>query len=275
MTATHGPPGGIHDGYVFDLDGTLYVGDDQVPGAAEAIAGLRAAGARIAFLTNKPLEAPIDYARKLRRLGIPVDDDEIVSSTDALVRYLTQQAEGARIYAIAEPLVIGILTAAGFEMTADPDTTDVVVVSFDRTFDYEKLRTGFLAVRAGARIVATNPDPYCPTPDGGLPDCGAILAALELATGADAEAVVGKPSPYMAAAVLDRLGTDPGRTLLVGDRLGTDIRMARAAGMRSALVMTGVTTAAELEGTEDRPDFVLQSVADLRPMGSLPRPTRH
>ncbi len=275
MTATHGPPGGIHDGYVFDLDGTLYVGDDQVPGAAEAIAGLRAGGARIAFLTNKPLEAPIDYARKLRRLGIPVDDDEIVSSTDALVRYLSQHAEGARIYAIAEPLVIGILTGAGFEMTADPDTTDVVVVSFDRTFDYEKLRTGFLAVRAGARIVATNPDPYCPTPDGGLPDCGAILAALEVATGADAEAVVGKPSPYMAAAVLDRLGTDPSRTLLVGDRLGTDIRMARAAGMRAALVMTGVTTTAELEGAEDRPDFVLQSVADLRPSGSLPRPARH
>lgn len=253
------------DGYVFDLDGTLYVGDEAIPGAAEAVAGLRAAGARTAFLTNKPLELPADYARKLRRLGIPVDDDEIVSSTDALIGYLREHAPGARVFAVAEPLIIELLASAGFELTAEAGGTQVVVVSFDRTFDYEKLRTAFLAVRAGARIVATNPDPYCPSPDGGLPDCGAILAALEVATGARAEAVVGKPSAHMAAAVLVRLGTEPSRTLLVGDRLETDVRMAREAGMRAAVVMTGVTTPADLEAAEDRPDLVLGSVADLRP----------
>lgn len=256
-------PNVMYDGYVFDLDGTLYVGEKPIQGAAEVVAGLRAAGARVAFLTNKPLELPIDYARKLRRLNIPVADDEVVSSTDALVRYLEEHAPGAWIFAIAEPVVIGVLTSAGFHMTTDPDRTDVVVVSFDRSFDYEKLRTGFLAVRAGARIVATNPDPYCPSPDGGLPDCGAILAALEVATGTCAEAVVGKPSAFMAAAVLDRLGSEASKTLLVGDRLETDIRMARKAGMDAALVMTGVTTAADLDAADERPDFILRSVADL------------
>lgn len=257
-------PNKMYDGYVFDLDGTLYIGEEPIPGAVEAIVGLRAAGARVAFLTNKPLELPIDYARKLRRLNIPAADDEVVSSTHALVRYLGQHAPGARIFAIAEPVLIGVLTSAGFHMTADPDRTDVVVVSFDRSFHYDKLRTAFLAVRAGARIVATNPDPYCPSPDGGLPDCGAILASLEVATGTRAEAVVGKPSAFMAAAVLERLGTEASKTLLVGDRLETDIRMARQAGMRAALVMTGVTSAADLDAANERPDFVLQSVADLR-----------
>jgi len=263
MSAAGRRPNAIYDGYVFDLDGTLYVGEEPIQGAAEVIAGLRAAGARVAFLTNNPLELPIDYARKLRRLNIPVADDEVVSSTDALVRYLEEHAPDARIFAIAEPLLISVLTSANFRMTADPDRTDVVVVSFDRSFHYDKLRTAFLAVRAGARIVATNPDPYCPSPDGGLPDCGAILAALEVATGIRAEAVVGKPSALMAAAVLDHLGTEPSKTLLVGDRLETDIRMARKAGMRAALVMTGVTTVADLAATDERPDLILQSVADL------------
>ena len=116
------------------------------------------------------------------------------------------------------------------------------MVSWDRTFDYAKLTAAFRAVRAGARIVATNPDPFCPMPDGDLPDCGAILAAIETATGARAEAIVGKPSPYMAEALLDRLALPPDDTILVGDRLMTDVLMAREAGMASALVLTGATT---------------------------------
>jgi NagD protein len=141
-----------------------------------------------------------------------------------------------------------------------------VVVSFDRGFDYEKLRTGYLAVRAGARIVATNPDAYCPTPDGGLPDCGAILAALEVATGARAEAVVGKPSAFMAARVLARLGTAARDTMLVGDRIETDVRMAREAGMVAALVLTGATTAEAASSSDEDPDLILASVADIMPV---------
>jgi ribonucleotide monophosphatase NagD (HAD superfamily) len=149
-----------------------------------------------------------------------------------------------------------------------------VVVSFDRTFDYRKLKISFDAVRGGARIVATNPDAYCPTPDGGgLPDCAAMLAAIEASTGARSEAIVGKPSPHMAAALLDRLGIPAGDTLLTGDRLATDIRMANEAGMASALVLSGVTGLDEALRSEDRPDYVICHLGELLPWGDVSRAT--
>jgi NagD protein len=258
-------PERLFAGYVFDLDGTLYLGDRLLPGASETVAALRAAGSRVAFLTNKPLELPADYAAKLTELGIPALGEEVVSSTDALVRYLRGHAPGARLYPVSEPLLADLLIDAGFELTDDPARTDVVVVSFDRTFDYAKLLTAYRAVRAGARIVATNPDPYCPTPDGGLPDCAAMLAAIEAATGARAEAVVGKPSPHMAATLMERLGLRGPEILLTGDRLLTDIRMAREAGMAAALVLTGATTTADIEATTERPDYILARISDLVP----------
>lgn len=256
-------------GYVFDLDGTLYLGDDLLPGAAETVASIRDAGARVAFLTNKPLETPAAYAAKLTDLGIPADASEVVSSTDALLRYLERHARGARILPITEALLVGMLRDQGFvtldPATDDPTSAEVVVVSWDRTFDYAKLLAAFRAVRAGARIVATNPDPFCPTPDGDLPDCAAMLAAIEASTGARAEAIVGKPSPHMAEALLDRLALPPDDTILVGDRLMTDVLMAREAGMASALVLTGATDRAALDGAAVLPDYVLGGVAEVLP----------
>ena len=256
-------------GYVFDLDGTLDLGDHLLPGAAETVASIRDGGARVAFLTNKPLETPAAYAAKLTELGIPAAANEVVSSTDALLRYLERHAQGARILPIAEPLLVGLLRDHGFvtldPATADPTAADLVVVSWDRTFDYQKLTAAFRAVRAGARIVATNPDPFCPTLDGDLPDCGAILAAIETATGVRAEAIVGKPSPYMAEALLDRLALPPDDTILVGDRLMTDVLMAREAGMASALVLTGATGPEALDSAAVIPDYVLGGVAEVLP----------
>ncbi len=262
-------PTRIFGGYVFDLDGTLYLGNRLLPGAAETVATVRASGARVAFLTNKPLETPADYAAKLTELGIPATGQAVVSSTDSLLRYLSREAGGARILAIAEPLLAGMLRDAGFavidSVRDDPTRVDVVVVSWDRTFDYTKLVAAFRAVRAGARIVATNPDPFCPTPDGDLPDCAAMLAAIEASTGKRAEAIVGKPSPHMAATLLDRLSLPADDTILVGDRLETDIQMAHVAGMASALVLTGATTANSLGSTTVHPDYILDSVADVLP----------
>lgn len=259
-------------GYVFDLDGTLYLGDHLLPGAAETVATIRATGAHVVFLTNKPLEANADYAAKLTELGIPAAASDIVSSTDALLRYLRAHAPGARILPVAESLLVTMLAEAGFTIVDpahdDPTTADLVVVSWDRTFDYPKLVAAFLAVRAGARIVATNPDPYCPTPDGDLPDCAAMLAAIEASTGARAEAIVGKPSAHMAEALLDRLALPADDTILIGDRLLTDVRMAHEAGMASALVLTGATRAEALDDSFVTPDYVLERLADL-----LPNPT--
>jgi NagD protein len=253
------------DGYVFDLDGTIYLGEALVPGAKSAIAAVKAAGSRVAFLTNKPLERTSDYARRLTMLGIPTSAADVVSCTDSMLRYLGAEWPGRRIYPVGEPLIWELLRESGWELSDDPARIDIVLVSLDRTFTYAKLQIAFDAVRAGARIVATNPDPFCPVAAGAVPDCAAMLAAIEACTETKAEAIVGKPSQHMAAALLERLDLEAVETMLVGDRLGTDIRMANEAGMVGALVLTGATSRAEAEQSDIRPDYVFESVADVVP----------
>jgi HAD superfamily hydrolase (TIGR01450 family) len=265
-------PDRLFGGYVFDLDGTVYLGDELLPEAKETLDELKARS-NVVYLTNKPLETPADYAAKLTRLGVEARPEEVISSTDALLLYLERHAPEARLFVVGERPLVQLLELAGYEVAQDASGVNVVVVSFDRTFDYRKLKVSFDAVRGGARIVATNPDPYCPTPDGaGLPDCAAMLAAVEASTGAHAEAIVGKPSPHMAAALLDRLGVPARATLLVGDRLATDIRMANEAGMTSALILTGATGLEEVLGSPDRPDYVIEHLGDLLPTSGTHRP---
>lgn len=252
-------------GFVFDLDGTIYLDEVLLPGAAAALTGVRERQAPHVFVTNKPLERSAAYAGLLTRLGIPTASEQVVSSLDALVLYLGTTAPRARVFCVAEPLVAAVLTEAGHHVVpiVEAELADIVVVSFDRTFDYEKLHAAYRAIGSGARIVATNPDRFCPTADGGLPDCAAMLAAVEACTGARAEAVVGKPSRHMAKAALDRLALPPERVLLVGDRLGTDIAMAAAAGMASALVLSGDSQVEDLASTDLRPTYLLDTIAGL------------
>lgn len=254
-----------YNGFVFDLDGTVYMGDELLPGALATVEEVRRAGRRILYLTNKPLEPSAAYAAKLTRLGLPTAADEVVSSLDALVGFLTLRYAGAPVLCISEPLVSDTLRAAGFRIVpiGKAELAAVVVVSFDRTFDYAKLYAAYRAVRAGAVIIATNPDRYCPTPDGGLPDCAAMLAAVEACTGATAEAVVGKPSSQMAHTLLDRIGTPAELVLLVGDRAETDVAMARRAGMHAALVLTGATTRVEALAANPAPTYLMESIGDL------------
>ena len=256
----------VYPGYVFDLDGTVYLGDSLLPRAAETILELRRRGSRVIFVTNKPLETAGDYARKLTRLGLSTERCDVVTSVDALVDYLGREHPSARLLAVAERSTTEELSRAGFTITTEPLEAEVVVVSFDRTFDYGKLNAAFQAVRyGGAAIVATNPDPFCPTPDGGLPDCAAMLAAVEACTGARAEAIVGKPSTHMGRAILQRLGVEPADAVMVGDRLLTDIAMAHELAMSSVLVLTGVTSLDDLSRSEVHPDFVARTLLDLVP----------
>ena len=259
-------PDRLYEGYVFDLDGTVYLGDELLPGAGEALMQLKRCS-RVVYLTNKPLEMPADYAAKLTRLGVETSPEEVISSTDALVLYLTKHAPAARLFVMGEPPLVELLSFRGYEIADEAEGVEVVVVSFDRTFNYRKLQVAFDAVRRGARIVATNPDAYCPTPEGGLPDCAAILAAVETSTGASAEAIVGKPSLHMAATMLDRLGVPARDTLLAGDRLNTDVRMANEAGLTSALVLTGATSLDEALRSPDRPDYIVRGLNELIPAG--------
>jgi NagD protein len=259
-------PDRVYGAYAFDLDGTVYLGDSLLPGARETIATLRAARRPVVFISNNPLGSRESYASKLSRLGIATTPEQIVNSSYVLVRYLAEVAPAARLFVIGEDSVRDELARAGFTLTEDAGAVDIVVACFDRTFDYAKLQIAFDAIQAGARFVATNRDAYCPTPDGGLPDCGAIIAAVEACTGRAVDEVVGKPSPIMAKTLTQHLGVAPEETLIAGDRLETDIAMGHAAGMRTAVVLTGVTTEDAALNASPAPDFILRRLDELVPV---------
>ena len=251
-----------HRGWLFDLDGTVYRGEALIPGADRAIAALRAAGRRVVFLSNKPLQTRADYARKLTGLGIPTGEDDVVNSSLVLARHLARLDPGAPVFVIGEPPLIAELRAHGFEVRPDPRVR-WVVIAFDRTFDYAKLNTALQAVRQGARLIATNPDRTCPTEDGEIPDCAGMTAAVEAVTGHTVEVIVGKPSPIILEVALARLGVAARECVIVGDRLETDMAMGKRLGLATVLVLSGVTREGDPRIAETAPDLVVGSIRDL------------
>jgi arabinose operon protein AraL len=250
-------------GWLFDLDGTVYLGEALVPGAAETLGALRAGGRRVAFLSNKPLYTREDYAEKLTRLGVPTRPDEVVNSSIVLARHLQRLDAGAPVFVIGEPPLIGELRAHGFEVRADAEVR-WVVIAFDRTFDYAKLNTALQAVRRhDARLIATNPDRTCPTAEGEIPDCAGMMAAVEAVTGKTVEVVVGKPSPIILEVALQTLGVAAGDCVIVGDRIETDIVMGKRLGLTTVLVLSGITRGDDPRIAELRPDLVVDSIRAL------------
>ncbi len=249
-------------GVIFDLDGTVYLSDHLIPGARQVIEQLRGQGQRMVFVSNKPLQSRADYAAKLTRLGVPTRPDDVINSSLVLTRYLGREMPGATVFAIGEPPLLEEL-AAGFRLSEDPDEIEVVIASFDRTFDYRKLNIGFQALRRGARFFATNADATCPVAGGEIPDAAAVIGALEGCSKRKVELVVGKPSPLIVEVALEQLGLPAGECLMVGDRVETDILMGHRAGMTTALVLTGVTRRADLDHAPAQPDYVLESIAEV------------
>lgn len=250
-------------GYIFDLDGTIYLGERLIPGAQEAIAWLRRHGRPVVFLSNKPLEPRSAYAAKLTRLGIAASEQDVVNSTQALMAYLRAERPGQRLYVIGEPALVDEFRTEGFCLTEQPEEIDIVVAAFDRTLTYAKLNIAYQALVRGAGFVATNGDRACPIEGGAIPDCAGVIAFLEATTGRPCELIAGKPSPLILSAALDRLGVPRERVLMVGDRLATDIRMGNELGLDTALVLTGVTSRDMLADSPVRPTYVLDSVADI------------
>lgn len=251
------------EGYILDLDGTVYLGERLIPGADRAIAALRSRGRRIVFLSNKPLATRADYAAKLARLGIPATERDVLNSSYVLAQYLARQAPGARVFAIGEPPLLAELEEAGLRITEDPAEIEYVIAAFDRTFGYGKLNIAFQALRRGAHFLATNPDRTCPVEDGEIPDAAAVIAALEATAGRKVEDVFGKPSHHVVDLALAALGLPPARCAVVGDRVETDMRMAKENGLLAILTLTGVTSRADLASSPVRPDHVIPSVAEL------------
>jgi HAD superfamily hydrolase (TIGR01450 family) len=266
----HERPERLYDAYVFDLDGTIYLGDELLPGARRLVEALRERGIAVRFVSNNPTRDPEQYAEKLAGLGLPTPVGEIVNTTVTMTRWLLDHCPGAVVFPIAEAPLQRALAAAGIRTSEHPAEIDVVIASYDRGFDYRKLQIAFDAIRVHRRatLVATNPDRFCPLPGGrGEPDCAAVTAAIEACTGTTCEAIVGKPDGAMLAAALDGLDVAPADCLVVGDRLGTDIRMGLDARMPTALVLTGDTSAEDLRALaeDEAPAFVVDRIDALLP----------
>jgi NagD protein len=256
----------VFKGFIFDLDGTVYLSDKLIPGADKVIGLLREKGKKVVFLSNKPIQTREDYASKLTRLGISTRPEEVINSSLVMTNYLKKIAPNAKIFVVGEVPFIEELRGAGFTITEEPKEIEYVVVAFDRTFDYRKLNISFQAIKLGAHFVATNPDRTCPVEGGEIPDCAGMIAAIEAVTQKKVEVIVGKPSPLMIQAAMGIMGLRPDECILIGDRLETDIRMGKESGIATGIVLTGVTneqTLKEIKHTSIQPDFVFQSIADV------------
>ena len=250
---------------VCDLDGVLWRGADPIPGSAEAVEKLRGAGLRVAFLTNNSGPTNEDLVTKLAGMGVPADPADVLSSAEVAVDALVEVLEpGARVLACSGPGVTVALEAAGFQVV-DRGPAAAVVVGYHRTFDYDELARASAAVRAGARLLATNSDATFPGADGLMPGNGSIVAAIETASGVKAE-VTGKPHPATVEFVRRRLGPTG---VMVGDRVSTDGALADALGWPFALVLSGVSASGGGPGGEAIPDpppaFVAADLAQLSP----------
>ena len=257
----------MHRVCVFDLDGVLYRMDDPVPGAREALERLRARGTAVFFLTNNSSRTRQDYVRKLQSLGMRASVEEVMTSAYAAGRLFQEWgAVGRTVYVVGESGLRQELAWAGMRVVdySDEAAIDYVVVGWDRSFTYQKLTEAHLAIGRGARFVATNRDATYPNAGGRtLPGSGALVAAVEACTGVT-PFTVGKPETYALDLILRQAGCAPPDCLVVGDRLDTDIAVGLRAGTATALVLTGVSTRADVEARPDlRPDYIWDSLDEM------------
>ncbi|EZH67434.1 HAD family hydrolase [Bacillaceae bacterium JMAK1] len=251
-------------GYIFDLDGTIYLGNKEIPGAAKTIRTLRERGDRVLFMSNNPLFTRLEFKRKLAVLSIDVKVDEIYNSNYILARHLKNCLTSKdRVFVIGEAPLYEELQNANIPLTFQATEATIVVVSWDRDFTYKKLKQAYVAYQNGATFIATNPDRTCPIEGGAIPDCGAIIGAIEGATGEEITEIAGKPSSITTSVIQDAVGLPATSCYMVGDRLETDIKMANDANWHSVLVLTGVTTTDILEKSLIVPQTTLTSVREL------------
>jgi NagD protein len=213
------------------------------------------------FFTNNSSKSASDYLKKLRRLRIPATKEQIITSGQATIEYLKRKTSYTRLYLLGTPSLRKEFREAGFRLVAD--NPDCVVLGFDMTLTYEKLRRACFFIRNGAPYIATHPDLVCPDEKGPIPDAGSMQKMIRAATGRAPDKVIGKPSRLMITMALARAGVRRNHVAMVGDRLYTDMRMARRAGVLSILVLTGESGKADLKRAKPRPDLVFDSIAEL------------
>ncbi|MCG3195826.1 MAG: TIGR01457 family HAD-type hydrolase [Candidatus Omnitrophica bacterium] len=247
-------------GYLIDMDGVIYRGPEVIPGAIEFIDRLRQRRIPFLFLTNNSQRTRRDVATRLERMGFKVEEEHIFTCATATARFLAKQKPNGTAYVIGEGGLLNALHAVGYSIVDhDPD---YVVVGEGRLFNCEMIENAVQMVLNGAKLVATNPDPNCPTPKGMRPGCGAIVAMIETATGIKSFSV-GKPSPVMMREARKEIGLSADETTMIGDTMETDILGGVQMGYRTILVLSGGTRKEDLSRYAYRPDVVVESIADL------------
>ena len=248
--------------YLIDMDGVLVRGSTVIPGAVEFLERLEACGRRYLILTNNPLFTPIDLAHRLQMIGLKVSEDKIFTSGLATVQFLQRQKPKGKVFVIGESGLTSLLHNAGYIITdIEPD---YVVLGETFAYNFEMVTKGIRLIVQGARFIATNPDVSGPSEHGIVPACGAMAALIEKASGIS-PLFVGKPNPLMMRMALNYLDAHSEETVMVGDRMDTDIIAGVTSGMDTILVLSGVTSRTDIRGYPFQPTWVLDSVSDIDP----------
>lgn len=246
--------------HLLDMDGVLVRGGRPIEGSVDYVGGLVSRGEPFQIFTNNSRFTPEDHAARLRAVGFPVQPEHIYTSALATARFVELQKPGSSAYVIGDHGLVDALRRKGCRITEF--APDFVILGDTTSYHYEQIATGAELVAKGAWFLATNPDATGPTERGFHPACGAVAALIEKATGRQPY-FVGKPNPFMMRNALDRLGVRAADTIMVGDRMDTDVLVGLESGLKTALVLTGVTARADIERFPFRPDHVVERLADL------------
>ena len=250
--------------FLFDMDGTLYLGDQLYDFTKELLAKIREKGKRYLFMTNNSSKSVADYVKKLAKLGIEATEEDFITSSQATAYYLKLHHAGARLYVCGTNSLKEELRKNGFEITENLDEVDLIVMGFDTELTFKKLEdvSKLLLTREDIPYIATNPDYVCPTEFGSVPDCGSVCDMIYNAT-KKRPLVIGKPEPLMPQLAMQQHGYSKEETVGIGDRIYTDIKSGLNAGVTGVLVMSGETTQEILDASEEKPHIVLKDAGEM------------
>ena len=251
--------------YLFDMDGTLYLGDRLYDFTIDLLQTIRATGGRYLFMTNNSSKSVEDYIRKLEKMGIAATREDFITSSQATAYYLHKHHEGQTLYVCGTESLKAELRREGFTLTENTDDTDCIVMGFDTELTFRKLHdvSYLLLTRPEIPYIATNPDLVCPTEFGSVPDCGSVCQMLQNVSGR-LPVVIGKPSALMPQLAMEKGGVTGSQTCVIGDRIYTDIKSGLNAGTLTVLVLSGETTEEILEASEEKPHLVLSDAGEIR-----------
>ena len=251
--------------YLFDMDGTLYLGDRLYDFTIDLLQTIRATGGRYLFMTNNSSKSVEDYIRKLEKMGIAATREDFITSSQATAYYLHKHHEGQTLYVCGTESLKAELRREGFTLTENTDDTDCIVMGFDTELTFRKLHdvSYLLLTRPEIPYIATNPDLVCPTEFGSVPDCGSVCQMLQNVSGR-LPVVIGKPSALMPQLAMEKWGVTGSQTCVIGDRIYTDIKSGLNAGTLTVLVLSGEATEEILEASEEKPHLVLSDAGEIR-----------